>query len=321
MNNPMPPIKTIDIQLSSPEVSFYCSSPSEHIFSHSINMIGFEFDGTACFRKGTRLGPNALRDVSDGIESYSPYLNIDLEDFNFYDLGNLCIANYPSTTEANSVEQQLIEAQWQSATNDFNTLFKDLNLNTNEIKIMTLGGEHSISFAPINKYLTDFHDLVLIHLDAHADLRNGYLGHHYSHASIIRRVLDKFGSHHELIQYGIRSGTKVEYQWMKDNGTLIHNRQQFLQKIEAIASDRPIYLTLDLDYFDPSFFPGTGTPEPGGEDFHSFVSLCKILMRKNFVGCDVVELSPELDSSGNSSVFAAKVVRELLMCLKGNNNE
>lgn len=314
-------MKIMDINLSSPGTSFYCSNSTEKIVQHSINLLGFEFDGTACFRKGTRLGPNALREVSDGIESYSPYLNMDLSDFDFYDLGNLDIKDYPITVEASPTEQKLIEAQWQSATNDFTALFDDINLCSNRIKIMTLGGEHSISYAPITKYLKDFDDLVVIHLDAHADLRDGYLGHHYSHASIIRRVLDDFRVGHELIQYGIRSGTKTEYQWMRKQKTLLGNRQSFLEKIESIAANRPIYLTLDLDYFDPSFFPGTGTPEPGGEDFHSFVSLCKILIKKNFVGCDVVELSPELDSSGNSSVFAAKVVRELLMCLKGNIDE
>ncbi len=320
MNSPESSIKAIDIKLSIPNSFYYCAKSTEHIFPKSINIIGFEFDGTACFRKGTRLGPNALRDVSDGIESYSPYLNSDLADFDFYDLGNLHIEQYPLTVEATDSEQALIQTQWQSATHDFETLFADANLSHQQIKIMTLGGEHSISYAPICKYLKDFDDLILVHLDAHADLRDGYLGHHYSHASIIRRVIDQFGPNHQLIQYGIRSGTKEEYQWMHQNDTLIQSRQNFLQAIEAIPSDKPIYLTLDLDYFDPSFFPGTGTPEPGGEDFHSFISLCKILMKKNFVGCDLVELSPELDSSGNSSVFAAKVARELLMCLEGKSD-
>jgi agmatinase len=119
-----------------------------------------------------------------------------------------------------------------------------------------------------------------------------------------------------LIQYGIRSGTREEYQWMNTHNTLKKSRAEFFASVEAIPKDIPIYLTLDLDYFDPSFFPGTGTPEPGGEDFHSFISLCKILRTKNFVGCDVVELSPAIDSTGNSDVFAAKVVRELLLCLE-----
>ena len=88
-----------------------------------------------------------------------------------------------------------------------------------------------------------------------------------------------------------------------------------LKSLQAIPEDRPIYLSFDLDYFDPSFFPGTGTPEPGGEDFHSFISIIKILRQKNFVGCDVVELSPEIDPTDNSSVFATKILRELILLL------
>jgi agmatinase len=199
---------------------------------------------------------------------------------------------------------------WQKGTDDFFSLFSDVDLVKDNAKVMTLGGEHSISYAPIKTYLQQYDDLVLVHLDAHADLRDGYLGYHYSHASIIRRVVDHFGAGHELVQYV----------WMNDNQSLVKDRTSFLNKIERIADDRPIYLTLDLDYFDPSYFPGTGTPEPGGEDFHSFVSLCKILTKKNFVGCDVVELAPNIDQSGNSDVFAAKVVRELILCLNSNND-
>ena len=102
---------------------------------------------------------------------------------------------------------------------------------------------------------------------------------------------------------------------MRENLTMKNSRAELLQAIADIDDKTPIYLTFDLDYFDPSYFPGTGTPEPGGEDFHSFVSICKLLKQKNFVGCDVVELAPSIDPTGNSDVFAAKVVRELILCL------
>ncbi len=305
-------LKAINVELTLPEIPFELAQNSTGIFENTTHIIGYEFDGTACFRKGTKAGPNALRAVSEGIESYSPYLDDDLEQLTFVDLGNLPIDLAISPTTA----PEHIEQEYQKANAAFDSLFADVPLKDKNVKILTLGGEHSISFAPIKKYLAEYSDLTLIHLDAHADLRDGYLGYHYSHASIIRRVVDYFGDDHQLIQYGIRSGTKEEYQWMNSNQSLMKSRSEFLANIEDIPNDKPIYLTLDLDYFDPSFFPGTGTPEPGGEDFHSFISLCKILREKNFVGCDVVELSPEIDSTGNSDVFAAKVVRELLLCLK-----
>ncbi|MGJ8693348.1 MAG: agmatinase [Thalassotalea sp.] len=290
---------------------FEWSASAVGIYQNTAHIIGFEFDGTACFRKGTKAGPNAIRAISGDIESYSPYLNADLEDYTFVDLGNLPIDL--SLNEDSDAEY--IEQQFHQANQVFEQQFADVSLRSDNVKIMTLGGEHSISYAPIKRYLQEFPELVLIHLDAHADLRDGYLGYYYSHASIIRRVTDLFTDQNSLIQYGIRSGTREEYQWMKKHNTIMQSRAEFLQAIEQIVADRPVYLTLDLDYFDPSFFPGTGTPEPGGEDFHSFVSLCKILKQKNFVGCDVVELSPRIDSTGNSDVFAAKVVRELLLCL------
>jgi len=297
-------IKDIVIDFEKPEVPYYCASETRSIRQNAVHILGFGFDGTACFRKGAVKGPDGIRDASDGIESFSPYLNADIDDIDFYDLGNLRLGTGN------------IEDQWQGATDDFDRQFGDIDIDSHAIKLLTLGGEHSISYAPIRKYLETYPDLTLIHLDAHADLRDGYEGYHYSHASIIRRALDHFGADHNLIQYGIRSGTREEYEWMYNNKSLMQSRTEFLTKVEAIASETPIYLTLDLDYFDPSFFPGTGTPEPGGEDFHSFISLMKILRNKNIVGADVVELAPDIDSTGNSDVFAAKVVRELILAMQ-----
>lgn len=297
----------VPVQLDEPVRAYFGAELAMNIQSNQTYLIGFGFDGTACFRKGTRYGPDGMRSISEDIESYSPYLDADLEDHVFFDLGNLQLGDSDD-----------IEAQWQHATDDFNRIFDAVDLAAEDIKIVTLGGEHSISYAPIVKYLKQYPDLVLLHLDAHADLRDGFTGYHYSHASIIRRALDHFGPGHQLIQYGIRSGTREEYQYMREHGTVRTSRKDFLESVAAIPADRPIYLTLDLDYFDPSFLPGTGTPEPGGEDFHSFVSLVKLLRNRHFVGCDVVELSPQIDPTGNSDVFAAKIVRELLLTLEAS---
>ncbi|MCC5854610.1 MAG: agmatinase [Idiomarina sp.] len=296
----------VPVTLDTPVRAYFGADLAKEMTPGNTYLIGFGFDGTACFRKGTRFGPNGLRSVSEDIESYSPYQDDDLEEKEFFDLGNLQLGD---STD--------VERQWQHATDDFNRIFDPVDLAASKIKVLTLGGEHSISYAPIVKYLKQYPDLVLLHLDAHADLRDGFTGYHYSHASIIRRALDHFGPKHELIQYGIRSGTREEYQWMRENKTIRTSRKDFLESVAAIPADRPIYLTLDLDYFDPSFLPGTGTPEPGGEDFHSFISLIKLLRERNLVGADVVELSPDIDPTGNSDVFAAKVVRELLLVLEG----
>lgn len=297
-------VATLPVSTQVPVRPFFGAEDERALHANRTHIIGFGFDGTACFRKGTKDGPDGLRSVSEDIESYSPYLDADLHDQPFYDLGNLQLGDTAD-----------VEQQWQRATDDFQQIFATNDIAKNNIRVLTLGGEHSISYAPIKTYLEQYPDMVLLHLDAHADLRDGFLGYHFSHASIIRRVVDHFGPDHQLIQYGIRSGTREEYQWMKENGTVRTSRKDFLESVQAIADDRPIYLTLDLDYFDPAFLPGTGTPEPGGEDFHSYVSLLKILRHKNLVGADVVELSPKIDPTGNSDVFAAKIVRELLIIM------
>lgn len=287
---------------------FMSFKSSKTLIKKSTHLVGFGFDGTACFRKGARLGPSAIREASYGVETFSPYLNLDLDDTDkLYDLGDLDLGNSSNPEE-----------KWKKGNQELSKLWDKINLKKDEVKLLTLGGEHSISYAPIKKYLEDYSDLLLIHLDAHADLRDGYEGFHYSHASIMRRALDHFEKGHDLVQYGIRSGTKSEYKWMREKGTLQTSKEDFFSFIRSIPNDRPLYLTLDLDYFDPSYFPGTGTPEPGGEDFHSFIKLMKILRGKNIVGADVVELAPDLDSSGNSSVFAAKVVREIGLLLTQN---
>ena len=285
--------------------TFDMATPTKTLANDSVHIVGFQFDGTACYRKGARFGPDHIREASSNIETYSPYLGMDTTELkNIYDLGNLDLGLFLDE-----------EGSWFHANEHFNSFFKEKDLKRDNIKMMTLGGEHSISFAPIKKYLETYPDLVLVHLDAHADLRDGYEGFHYSHASIIRRVLDHFGDDHRLIQYGIRSGTKEEFAWMEENKTRMGSHAELIENLLFFADDRPIYLTLDLDYFDPSFLPGTGTPEAGGEDFHSFMKLIKVLSNKNFVGADITELSPEIDPTGNSDVFAAKVTREVLLAL------
>lgn len=285
--------------------TFDMATPTKTLVNDSVHIVGFQFDGTACYRKGAKFGPDHIRAASSNIETFSPYLGMDTTDLkNIYDLGNLDLGLFLDE-----------EGSWSHANEHFNSFFKEKDLKRDNIKMITLGGEHSISYAPIKKYLEAYPDLVLVHLDAHADLRDGYEGFHYSHASIIRRVLDHFGDDHRLIQYGIRSGTKEEFAWMDENKTRMGSHAELIENLLFFADDRPIYLTLDLDYFDPSFLPGTGTPEAGGEDFHSLMKLIKVLSNKNFVGADITELSPEIDPTGNSDVFAAKVAREILLAL------
>ncbi|MFN2367971.1 MAG: agmatinase [Desulfurivibrionaceae bacterium] len=269
-----------------------------------LNLIGVPFDGTACFRKGTAAGPAAVRRVSEHIESYSPYLDLDLEEIGvFYDLGDLAV------TASGDPRRD-----WQSLQDSFAGLAEHLDEST---RVLALGGEHSISAPFIARCLALYPDLLLLHLDAHADLRDGYQGFAYSHASTIRRCLDHFGPDHRLAQFGIRSGTRAEFAWMRRERTLYAELADFIAFLEKIPPEKPLYLTLDLDFFDPACLPGTGTPEAGGEDFRSLTEIVTILKNKRVVGGDVVELAPAIDPTGNSEVFATTVVRELILAMAG----
>ncbi len=267
-----------------------------------LNLVGVPFDGTACFRKGAAAGPAAIRRVSEHIESYSPYLDLDLEEIApYYDLGDLTVTDSGDPSR-----------DWQSLQDSFAGLADDLDESS---RILALGGEHSISTPFVARCLALYPDLILLHLDAHADLRDGYQGFAYSHAAAVRRCLDHFGPGHRLAQFGVRSGTRAEFAWMRRERTLYAELADFIAFLEKIPPEKPLYLTLDLDCFDPACLPGTGTPEAGGEDFRSFMEIVTILKKKRVVGGDVVELAPAIDSTGNSEVFAATVVRELILAM------
>ena len=266
----------------------------------NIGIFGVNYDGTTSFKPGARFGPTAIRNVSESLETYCPFLNKDLNLINYFDAGSLKI---------NSTDTDSIIKKVKSGT-DF--------LINNNLKPIILGGEHSISIGAIEALVEKYPDLIMIQLDAHADLRNSYQDNKYSHACTIRRCLELLPSK-KVIQIGIRSGTQEEFALMKNNNQLIKfNTGDSILKIQKLLEpfkNHPIYLTIDLDWFDPSLVPGTGTPEPGGYFWKDFESILKILNQYKLIGADIVELSPELDSSGVSSIVAAKVARSLIMTL------
>jgi agmatinase len=177
---------------------------------------------------------------------------------------------------------------------------------------LMLGGEHSISSGAVAAVAQRHPDLVMVQLDAHADLRQSWLGARHSHACAMRRCLEVLPSG-KLRQIAIRSGTREEFQELRASGRLV--------PIETMAAalaplrGRPLYLTVDLDWFDPAVLPGTGTPEPGGFHWPQFAALVEELRHHHLVAADVVELAPQLDPSGVSAVLAAKVTRSLLLLL------
>lgn len=262
--------------------------------AHQIRIIGAPFDGTVSFRPGARFGPAAIREASDGIETYSPYLDADLESVSYADAGDL-------------------ELPMGNARGSLDVIYRAVDncLNDGAVPFL-LGGEHLVSLPAIEAVYQRHPDMVLVQLDAHADQREDYMGVKLSHACVIRRASELIGDD-RVRQLGIRSGTKEEYMLMRKHKTLTTFRPEDLKELLRWIGKRPLYLTVDLDVFDPASFPGTGTPEPGGIDWWTFQRFIKSLADCHIVGLDAVELAPQLDASGCSSVLAAKCVREMLL--------
>ena len=260
-----------------------------------VGLFGVPYDGTTSFRPGTRFGPAAIREVSQGLETYCPQLDLDLEDLAYADLGAVDIPFGAPEPVVNAV---------QRAT----TAVLDLGLNP-----LMLGGEHSISSGAVAAVANQHPDLVLVQLDAHADLREEWLGARHSHACAMRRCLEVLPSG-DLLQLAIRSGTRSEFHELHSSGRRMDDVQA-LRDAMAPWTGRPIYLTVDLDWFDPAVLPGTGTPEPGGFLWRDFAAVVDVLRGHRLVAGDVVELAPQLDSSGVSSVLAAKVTRSLILLM------
>lgn len=258
-------------------------------------IFGAPFDGTTSFRPGTRFGPGAIRAESDGIETYSPYQNKDLEDIAVFDSGDLLLPF--GNTEAVLEEicartAEILEAE--------------------KMPVM-LGGEHLVTLGAVRAMVQKYPELHIIHFDAHTDLRDDYLGERLSHATVIRRCHDLLGDG-RIHQFGIRSGERAEWDFAFAH-TDFHpfNVKDVLDVVLALGSDMPVYVTLDLDVLDPSLFCGTGTPEAGGVFFQDLEEALLALEALNVVGFDMNELSPHYDASGVSTAVACKVLREMLL--------
>ncbi len=263
-----------------------------------LSLLGVPFDGTCSYRPGARFGPAAVREASWSLETYSPDLGADLDGAAVADLGDLDLPPGDTGRVLAAAEAAAREIAGRGG------------------RLVAIGGEHLVTL-PLVRAAADRHpDLTLVQFDAHADLRDDYLGQLLSHATVIRRCEEVLGPG-RIRQFGVRSGTREEFAWMRDHGSLAPATAEGVR--EALAGGTgPIYLSVDLDVFDPGFLPGTGTPEPGGMDWNGFSACLGAVLGNGrpVIGADVVELSPPWDPTGASAVLAAKVVREILVGLQ-----
>lgn len=258
---------------------------------------GLPMDYTVTFKPGSRFGPNKIREVSINLEDYSPYFDMNIYDISYCDIGDLVL---PMGNAKKSLDK-IYDAALK--------VFKD-----NKV-FVGLGGEHLVTL-PIIKALNDVEDdFLLLHFDAHSDLRNEYEGEALSHSTVIKRVAELIGNQN-VYSFGIRSGTDEEFKWARENINfypfeVLANIKKIVDKIKG----RKVYISVDLDVFDPAVFPGTGTPEAGGIFFNEFIEVIRILKKSDVkvLGMDLVELAPQFDMSDISAALASKLLREMMV--------
>lgn len=260
-------------------------------------LFGAPFDSTTSFRPGTRFGPGAIRHESFGLESYSPYQDKDLLDASVLDSGDLELCLGDSVKALAQIEERAAQ------------------ILDGGKRPFLLGGEHLVTLGAFRAVQARYPEVHILHFDAHADLRQDYLGAPLSHACVLRRCWELVGDG-RIFQFGIRSGDREEFRWGADHVTTHRFDLEGLEEVLDKLAGKPVYFTLDLDVLDPSVFPGTGTPEPGGVSFDTLRrAVTLVCERLNIVGCDVNELSPAYDPTGASTAVAGKIVREMLLAL------
>lgn len=263
-----------------------------------IVIFGAPFDSTTSYRPGTRFASAAIRNESYGIETYSPYQDKDLMDIQVFDAGDLELPFGAPDMALEAIEKMTATI-----------------LNDNKRPFM-IGGEHLVTLGAVRAAVKKHPNLHIIHFDAHADLREEYLGVHFSHATVMHRCHDLVGDG-KIYQFGIRSGDREEFRWGKDHVTTCKfNFDTLEETVKKLKKDHvPVYFTLDLDVLDPSEFPGTGTPEAGGVTFVQLLDAILKVAKLNIVAIDMNELSPPYDQTGASTALACKLLREILLAI------
>lgn len=262
-----------------------------------IVIFGAPFDSTTSYRPGARFASRVMRAESYGLETYSPYQNVDVTDYKIFDGGDL----------------ELCFGDTNLALEDIKNFAAKI-FSENKIPVM-IGGEHLVTLGMFRAAVEKYPSINVIHFDAHADLRDDYLCAKLSHATVIRRIYDIIGDG-KIFQFGIRSGDRSEFEFAAKHTRLQKFNFDGLGKVIGEVKGKPIYLTIDLDVLDPSIFPGTGTPEAGGVTFLQLLDAAlKVIHQGNVVAVDLVELSPPYDSSGISTATALKILREIILAL------
>jgi agmatinase len=259
-----------------------------------IALFGACWDGTSSFRAGSRFAGFAVREASHGMEEFSFHQRESLLDVPFTDCGDLLLP-------PGQRERALSDVAGAAA-----------ELRRAGMLPVAFGGEHLLAYPLIMSALEAHGDLAVVHVDAHADTRPDLWGDPMTHATFMGRVGDAIGFGN-IKQFGVRSGSREEWELAERFDTMRPFTPGALGAHLDSLGGRPVYLTLDMDVLDPSLYPGTGTPEPGGISWGALVEGLKAFRGRRLAGMDCLELSPHYDPTGVSAVAMAVALREMLI--------
>jgi|TARA_B100001758_G_scaffold90768_1_gene77422 agmatinase len=267
-------------------------------FSPKVVVVPFGLEKTVSYGGGTKNGPREIIKASHQVELYDEELNCEP----YKKIGIKTLK--PFKIDKN------IRAALRKISNINSLLLKK------KLFPLTLGGEHSITPGCIEPFTKNFKNLCILHFDAHADLRQSYNGEKFSHASAIRRCLDH--KNVSIISFGIRNISESEVKYLNKNKSRIKifwakdKSKWNLQNFKKHIKNKNVYLTFDVDGFDSSIMPATGTPEPGGLFWDETLNILKIAARNsNIVGGDINELSP-IKGFNSYNFLVAKLAYKIL---------
>ncbi|HHV07210.1 MAG TPA: agmatinase [Firmicutes bacterium] len=259
-------------------------------------LLGVPLDVTVSFRPGTRRGPEAIRQASWVLEEFSLYQERDLKEVAVADVGDLLLPPGGIKRSLGAIGAAVGKLA-----------------QADKIPII-LGGEHLLTW-PVVEALVRLHgpELTVLQFDAHADLRSKYEGEELSHATALRHVASVVAPSN-IYQFGIRSATAEELSYAREHTHFFPFQVvQPLTEVRQNLLNRPVYVSIDMDVFDPAFAPGVGTPEPGGQSVADMLTALQLLKGLNIVGADIVEVCPPFDPSERTAALAALLIRELLL--------
>lgn len=261
-----------------------------------IVFFGIPFEGTVNLRKGADRGPLDLRLASDSIETYSPALGRDLEDLAMADLGDCELPDGSPRSQLEAARQE-IRRFWRPG-----------------LRPVMLGGDHTATLPVIEVLAAAVPDLRILHIDAHPDTREEFLGERFCYASAMARVMEVVPPE-RVFQVGMRTGSREEFERGLPNFfpvTAIAPGDA-VRKILPELRRHPLYVTIDIDVLDPSEAPGTGAPEPGGLRVPEVVELIRLLQGCEVVGTDLVEVAHAHDPSGRTGIAGSWILREAIL--------